>query len=222
MEKQTEFSIEKENRVQRVPKRGAYDFETIHRVLDATLVATVSFVDGEQPCAIPMLFARKENSLFFHGATTSRLMKVLSSGCRLCVSVVMVDGLVMARSLFHHSMNYRSVVAFGQGKEIHDFDDKTQVIKIITDKVMPGRWNDARLPSDQEMKATSIVAVEIDSASAKIRDGGPIDDPADMELPFWAGTIDFETRASVSTDPESMIKNIPDYMNQYVSQINNA
>ena len=214
------FEIESRNKVVRASKRGKYDRLTIYRILDESDFALVSFAENECPFSIPMLFARIENSLIFHGATTSRLMKSMCSGRQLCISTVQVNGIVLARSLFHHSMNYESVVSYGSGKEITETQSKMEALKQISEKVMPGRWNDSRLPNEKEMKATMLVSVEIDSASAKIREGEPIDDDEDLELPYWSGTVDFSKKACAVTASDSSIKTIPDYVNEYVHRIN--
>ena len=153
---------------------------------------------------IPMMHTRQDDSIIFHGAKSSRLMRYLGGGGPICLSVAIVDGLVLAKSLFHHSMNYRSVVAFGKGKEIESDSKKLEALKAISDKVMPGRWNDARLPNEQELKATAVVSVCIDSASAKIREGGPVDDPEDLELPHWAGVVPLSLRAQPAIEAEAM------------------
>ncbi len=189
MSESNEFEKTAVNAVRQVAKRGHYDKETVYEVLDANLVASVGFVTPDGPIIIPMLFARLEDQLFFHGSTKSRLMQMLCSGSRICVSVTSLDGLVLAKSVFHHSMNYRSVTAFGCGAEVTDETQRNEILRLMTDKVMHGRWEDARQPNPQELKATCVAAVKIDSASAKIRTGDPVDDAEDLQLPVWSGVI---------------------------------
>lgn len=213
------FPVESRNRVRRVAKRGRYDHQSVYQVIDAALLAHVSVVDPEQGLvAIPMLHARRQNELLFHGATSSRLMQLLSSGQSVAVSFAMVDGLVLAKSLFHHSMNYRSVVAFGRGRELESEDERLEGLKTISDKVMPGRWDDARAPNEKEMKATSVIAVEIESASAKIRTGDPVDDVDDQALNIWSGVVPIETRlVQPVADQHSLDISIPEYINKAIA-----
>lgn len=203
-------AFEKTNRnaVRQVAKRGHYDFDTVHQVLDINLLANVAFVTPEGPAIIPMLFARRDDVLLFHGSTKSRLMQVLGSGAPICVSSTTLDGLVLAKSVFHHSMNYRSVTVFGTGHEVTDEEERLEALRILTERVMPGRWQDARLPNPQEMKATSVVAVKIESASVKIREGEPVEDPEDLALPVWSGVIPLQQAAAApipaASDHESL------------------
>ena len=189
MTKKSSFDKSPLNQVRRVPNRGHYDRDTVFRVFDEARICHIGFVGENSPTVIPMFHVRVADEIVFHGATTSRLMKLLASGAPICLSAAMVDGIVLARSLFHHSMNYRSAVAFGTGRLITDRAECLAALEALTDKIMPGRWDDARQPNEKELRATSLVAVRITSASAKIRTGGPIDDPEDMELPVWAGVI---------------------------------
>ncbi|MEL7500375.1 MAG: pyridoxamine 5'-phosphate oxidase family protein [Planctomycetota bacterium] len=179
------------NQVKRVAKRGHYDKETVFAVFDQAWICHVGFAGDEFPTIIPMFHVRVGDEIVFHGATTSRLMKMLASGQKVCLSATLVDGLVLAKSLFHHSMNYRSAVAFGTGRLIESQTETLSALKALSDKVMEGRWNDARQPNAKELKATSLVAVKIESASAKIRAGGPVDDKEDESLPVWAGVVPF-------------------------------
>ena len=191
MAEQDSFERSPLNQVKRVAKRGQYDKETVYRVFDQAWICHVGFSGEEFPTIIPMFHVRVGNEIVFHGATTSRLMQKLASGDKICMSAVMVDGLVLARSLFHHSMNYRSAIAFGTGRLLDDETEVMSAFKAIADRVMPGRWDDARQPSEKEIKATSLVAVNIESASAKIREGDPADDEEDHRLPVWAGVVPF-------------------------------
>jgi nitroimidazol reductase NimA-like FMN-containing flavoprotein (pyridoxamine 5'-phosphate oxidase superfamily) len=172
-----------------MPARGAYDRATIYPIVDGALICHVGIVDAGQPIVIPTLHARQEDAILLHGASTSRLLRYAASGAPLCITVTHVDGLVLARSVFHHSVNYRSAVLFGHGRLIEDEDEKMAALAAFTEKLIPGRWSDARLPNAIELKATAAVAVTIESASAKIRSGPPKDDDEDYALPVWAGVL---------------------------------
>ncbi|MFQ5381060.1 MAG: pyridoxamine 5'-phosphate oxidase family protein [Dehalococcoidia bacterium] len=175
--------------VRRAPQRARYDRESLYEVLDAGFVCHVGIVDGAAPVVIPTLYGRLGDELVIHGATTSRLMRAVAAGATICIAVTHVDGLVLARSLFHHSMNYRSAVVFGTGREIEDAGEKRRALDAISDQLLPGRGEDARGPSDGELRATKVVAIRIEEASLKQRTGPPVDDEADHALPVWAGVL---------------------------------
>ena len=175
--------------VRRSPDRGAYDADTLYAILDATPVCHVGMGDEHGPVVIPTFHTRVDHTLLIHGATTSRLMQYLASGAPVCVAVTLIDGLVLARSVFNHSMNYRSAVVFGHGRLIDEERERLVALETITERLIPGRWADARQPSAQELKATAIAVVTIEQASAKLRSGPPQDDEADLVLPVWAGVI---------------------------------
>jgi uncharacterized protein len=176
-------------RVVREPQRGNYDRETIYKTLDEAFVCHVGFsVDG-QPYVIPTLFARVGDAIYFHGSAASRMLRNLSEGIPVCVTVTLTDGFVLARSVFNHSMNYRSVVALGKAVLVGAPDEKLRALHAFTEKILPARWNDARQPNDKELKATSILRLPLEEVSAKIRTGPPEDDAPDYALPIWAGVI---------------------------------
>jgi uncharacterized protein len=177
------------SRVKRLPTRGAYDAETIHGILDAAFLAHVGFVVNGQPFVIPTLYGRREDKLFLHGSAASRMLRELDKGIQICVTVTLVDALVLARSAFHHSMNYRSVVAFGQARLIGDAELKNEALRVISEHVIAGRWDEVRQPTAQELKATSVLEFAIEEASAKMRTGFPVDDEEDYSLPVWAGIL---------------------------------
>ncbi len=181
------------NRVRRVPNRGHYDKATIYPILDAALIGHVGIADDDQPIVIPTLVARDGDTLLLHGATTSRLMKHAELGKQICITVTHIDGLVLARSAFHHSVNYRSAVIFGTGRAVTDPAEKMRALAIFTDKLIPGRWADTRQPNPVEMKATTVIAIDITTASAKIRAAGVGDDEADYALDYWAGVVPMTT-----------------------------
>jgi nitroimidazol reductase NimA-like FMN-containing flavoprotein (pyridoxamine 5'-phosphate oxidase superfamily) len=185
----SQFTLTDKNRVRRVPKRGVYDREIIFQIIDQALVGHVGFVINGDPFVIPTLVARCEEQILLHGATSSRLMRHVAAGGQLSISISHVDALVLARSVFHHSINYRSAVLFGCGQIITDRAKKLDALKCFTERLVPGRWADARRPNEEELKATAIAAVKIDLASAKIRTGPPVDDAEDYALPIWAGVV---------------------------------
>lgn len=176
-------------RVIREPDRGVYDRETIYKILDEGFVCHVGFsVDG-QPYVIPTLFARVGDAIYFHGSAASRMLRNLSEGIPVCVTVTLVDGFVLARSVFNHSMNYRSVVALGKATRVDAPGEKFEALHAFTEKILPGRWNEARQPNEKELKATSILRLPLNEVSAKVRTGPPIDDDPDYALAVWAGVI---------------------------------
>ncbi len=182
------------NQVKRVPNRGHYDRKTVFDILDAGSVCHVGFSDAQgQPFVIPTIYGRSDDSLFFHGATVSRMVKRLSDGVDVSVCVTHFDGLVLARSAFHHSMNYRSAVLFGTAQLIEGDDKKTDALKVISDQVLKGRWEEVRAPNPQELKATSVLEMKIESASAKIRTGPPVDEAEDYGQDIWAGVMPVHT-----------------------------
>jgi len=177
------------NRVRRVPERGQYDQETINNIVDDAMICHVGFVQEGRPFVIPTLHVRRNNEILLHGATTSRLIQHVQAGHEVCLTMTHVDGIVLARSVFHHSINYRSAVLFGRGYLIEGDEATMNALEQFTERLMPGRWADARQPSLKELKATAVVAVPIDMASAKVRSGPPGDDEEDYALPVWAGVL---------------------------------
>ena len=175
-------------RVRRRAERGAYDAETVHAVLDAGMVGHVGFVDGGRPIVIPMLYGRDGDVLYLHGSVASRLQRRLATGIDACLTVTHIDGLVLARSVFHHSMNYRSVVVLGRATPVADAD-KDHALWVITEHLIAGRWEEVRVPTDSERRQTAVLRLPIEEASAKARTGGPIDDDEDLALPVWAGVL---------------------------------
>ncbi len=205
----SEFPITERNQVKRVAKRGHYDRETVHRILDEGLICHVGFVQDQQPVVIPTLYARQGDTLILHGAKTSRMLQCIQAGHPVSVTVTLVDGLVVARSVFHHSMNYRSVVLFGRGRLIEPDEEKLQALEVLTEHILRGRWGDARKPNRQELDATSVVTVAIESASAKVRTGPPADDEEDYQLPIWAGVIPLRQQALAPTADPRLGAGIP-------------
>jgi len=179
----------KRTKVKRLPARGAYDRETIYAILDEAFICHVGFVIEGQPYVIPTGYARIGNDLYIHGSSASRMLRNLSKGVDICVTVTLVDGLVLARSAFHHSINYRSVVVLGKAKLVEDADEKYKALEAFTEHIIPGRWPEIRWPNELELKATSVLKLPIEEASAKVRTGDPKDDDEDYAMDIWAGVI---------------------------------
>lgn len=189
------MNLTKRTKLGRLPNRGSHEPETVHAILDAAFLAHVGFQMGVQPFVIPTLYGREADTLYLHGSAASRMLRGLDTGIPACVCVTIVDGLVLARSAFHHSMNYRSVVAFGTARQIEGAEEKTRALRIISEHVIAGRWSDVRGPSDKELKATAVLEFSIEEASAKIRTGPPVEDEEDYSLPVWAGVLPLRMEA---------------------------
>lgn len=213
----SEYEQTKRNRVTRIPERAKYDEETIFAIIDEALICHVGFVVQGKPVVIPTIHARDGNRLLLHGSSASRMLRHFREGNDICVTVTLLDGLVLARSVFHHSMNYRSVVLFGNGTIVDDTDQKMRGLKVLTDHLIPGRWNEARLPSDKEMNATTLISMTIEEGTAKIREGHPSDDEEDYDLPVWAGVIPIQQHIMAPVDDEQLTEGIsvPDYVLNY-------
>jgi len=181
--------------IHRKPQRGSYDREVIHRILDDGLVAHCAFAIEGQPYVIPMVYARLDDQLVLHGAIASRMLAQGAGGVAFCATITIVDGLVLARSWFHHSMNYRSVVVLGTAREISERGEKLRALEALVEHALPGRAHESRAPSEKELAATRVIALSIDEASAKCREGGPLPDD-DGELPWWSGVVPLALRAS--------------------------
>lgn len=207
------------SRVVRVGDRGHYDAATLHAILDAGYVCHVAFVHDGQPMVIPTAYWREGNHLYIHGSTKSRMAVALATGIPASVAVTLLDGLVLARSAFHHSMNYRSVVAMGVFEKIPD-DHKMAALEAFTERVAPGRWAEIRAPNRQEMKGTMVLRMPLTEASAKIRSGPPKDDAEDMTVPAWAGVLPFaQGFAAPVPDPQlASAVSFPDYLRTLTSR----
>ncbi|ESA36272.1 flavin-nucleotide-binding protein [Leptolyngbya sp. Heron Island J] len=207
-------------RIKRVPKRGHYDLETVYSILDAGLICHIGFVVDEQAYVIPTAYGREDDRLFIHGSPASRMLKTLQQGIEVCVTVTLLDGLVLARSAMHHSMNYRSVMLFGTAELVSEQKQRQQALYALTEHIMPGRWAETRDPNEQELQATTVLALPINEASAKIRTGPPTDDAADYELPYWAGVIPLRLQPGEPiVDPKlSDGIEIPVHLEQYLTQ----
>jgi nitroimidazol reductase NimA-like FMN-containing flavoprotein (pyridoxamine 5'-phosphate oxidase superfamily) len=203
--------------VKRLPKRGVYDRETVYAILDEGLVCHVGFEFEGQPFVIPTGYCRIGDVLYIHGSAASRMLKTLSAGVPVCVSVTLLDGLVLARSAFHHSMNYRSAVVLGNARMVTDAAEKSAALTAIVDHIVPGRNAEARAPNANELAATSVLALPIEEASAKVRTGPPLDDAEDMSLPVWAGVLPLRMEPKTPVADPTLAPGIavPAYASEY-------
>ena len=176
-------------RVRRHPERGVYDAAAVHAILDEAFICHVGVAVDGQPYVIPIGYGRKDGALFVHGSPANRILGAVAGGAPVCVTVTLVDGFVLARSAFHNSVNYRSVVILGTGSPVTDRDEKRDALRCVTNHIMPGRWEEVRPPTDRELDGTQVIAIPLDEASAKVRTGPPIDDERDYLLPIWAGVV---------------------------------
>jgi nitroimidazol reductase NimA-like FMN-containing flavoprotein (pyridoxamine 5'-phosphate oxidase superfamily) len=187
-----ESTLSSRTQVRRLPKRGVYDRAVIDSILDEGFVCHLGFAVEGQPYVIPTGYARSGDQVYIHGSAASRMLRELIATVPMCFTVTLVDGLVLARSAFHHSMNYRSVVVLGHARQVTDPREKTEALRCFTNHVLSGRWDDVRVPTDQELKATHVIALPLNEASAKLRTGPPVDDEPDYDLNIWAGVIPLE------------------------------
>lgn len=181
--------------MRRFPRRGHYDRETIYSILDEGLICHLAFVHEEQPFVVPTAYGRVGDAIYVHGSAASRALRVLKAGAPVCLNVTLTDGIVLARTSFNHSFNYRSVTVLGVAEEVTDAEEKEAALARLTDQLVSGRWADVRWPTPKELKATSILRLPIEEASAKVRTGPPGDEGADLELPYWAGVVPLQLRA---------------------------
>jgi nitroimidazol reductase NimA-like FMN-containing flavoprotein (pyridoxamine 5'-phosphate oxidase superfamily) len=204
-------------RVVREPDRAVYDRETVYRILDEGFLCHAGFVVDGQPFVIPTSYGRKDASLYIHGSAASRMLRQFKEGVPVCITVTLLEGLVLARSIFNHSMNYRSVVILGKATLVDDPAEKLSALRILSEHILPGRWDDSRQPNEREFKATSVVHVPIEEFSAKVRQGPAIDDEEDYSFPTWAGVVPLEMVAGKPIDDARLLpgKEVPAYINPY-------
>jgi len=204
-------------RVVREPERGVYDRETVYRILDEGFLCHVGFVVDGQPFVIPTSYGRKDANLFIHGSAASRMLRQMKEGVAVCVTVTLLDGLVLARSIFNHSMNYRSAVILGKATLVDEPEQKLAALRILSEHILPGRWDDVRQPNERELKATSVLRVPIEEFSAKVRSGPPIDDAEDMNFPTWAGVLPLETKTQppINDLKLDIRRAVPEYLKNY-------
>jgi nitroimidazol reductase NimA-like FMN-containing flavoprotein (pyridoxamine 5'-phosphate oxidase superfamily) len=210
-------------RVVREPHRGVYDRDAVYRILDEGFLCHVGFsVDG-QPYVIPTSYGRKDANLYIHGSAASRMLRQMKDGVQVCITVTLLDGLVLARSIFNHSMNYRSVVILGEATLVEDPQEKLEALRVLSEQIVPGRWDDVRQPNEQELKATFALRVPIEEFSAKVRTGPAIDDEEDLSFPTWAGVIPLEMKAGTPISDEKLDPNreVPGYARTYSRTMGN-
>jgi nitroimidazol reductase NimA-like FMN-containing flavoprotein (pyridoxamine 5'-phosphate oxidase superfamily) len=204
-----EYPVTPRNRVRQIRQNAAYDKDSVHGVLDAAPYASVAFIEDGAPVVVPMLFGREDECIFLHGARKARIVKLLEENERVALNVTLVDALVIARSAFNSSMNYRSATVFGTPRLVEGADAKLHAMKVISEHVMPGRWDELRAPLETEVKMTGIIAVAIDSASAKIADDScPDDEETDYEIPVWAGILPLESRYTTLIGDDRLIEGV--------------
>ena len=204
-------------RVVREPDRAVYDRETVYRILDEGFLCHVGFTVDGQPFVIPTSYGRKDASLYIHGSAASRMLRQMKEGVPVCITVTLLDGLVLARSVFNHSMNYRSVVVMGKATLVDDPEEKLLALRVLSEHILRGRWDDSRQPNERELKATSVLRVPIEEYSAKVRSGPPIDDAEDYSFPTWAGVIPLEMKAGIPINDPQLDPNrpVPGYAKNY-------
>jgi len=204
-------------RVVREAERGVYDREAAYRILDEGFLCHVGFVADGQPFVIPTSYGRKDDRLYIHGSAASRMLRQLKESVPVCVTVTLLDGLVLARSVFNHSMNYRSVVILGKAILVDDPKEKLEALHLLSEHIIPGRWADARQPNERELKATSVLRVPIEEFSAKVRIGPPIDDEEDYSFPTWAGVIPLEMTVGAAVNDPRLVpaREVPSYVREY-------
>ncbi|HEY0428616.1 MAG TPA: pyridoxamine 5'-phosphate oxidase family protein [Pyrinomonadaceae bacterium] len=203
--------------LKRLPKRGEYNREVIYSILDEALVCHVGFAVEGKTFVVPTGYAREGDNLLIHGSSASRMLKTLSGGIEVCVTVTLLDGLVLARSAFHHSMNYRSVMIFGKAFAVSEENEKMKALRAFSEHIVKGRWQEVRSPTSKELKGTLVLALPLQEASAKIRNGSPVDDETDYELNVWAGEIPLQLVAGAPIDDPRLTSDInqPDYARNY-------
>src|SRR3984893_14582656 len=207
-------------RVVRESDRGVYDRETVYRILDEGFLCHAGFVIDGQPFVIPTSYGRKDATLYIHGSAASRMLRQMKDGVPVCITVTLLEGLVLARSIFNHSMNYRSVVILGKAILVDDPAEQLAALRLLSEHILPGRWDDSRQPNERELKATSVLRVPIEEFSAKVRQGPAIDDEPDYSFPTWAGVVPLEVKVGVPIDDERLLpgKEVPEYVRKYSRQ----
>jgi nitroimidazol reductase NimA-like FMN-containing flavoprotein (pyridoxamine 5'-phosphate oxidase superfamily) len=187
------YGIDDSNKVRQLREKAHYDRATVHGILDAGLVAHVAFVQEGAPVVVPMIYGRVDETLYLHGARKARVIRLLERSDRACLNVTLLDGIVLARSAFNSSMNYRSVTVFGTPQLVDDHAARIEALRVISEQSMPGRWNELRAPHEREVRMTGVIRLDIESASAKVSDGMPDDEDEDYEIPIWAGVLPLES-----------------------------
>jgi len=215
------MNLSKRTELRRIPDRGSHDWATINQILDTGFLAHVGFCLDSQPFVIPTLYGRDGERLYLHGSAASRMLREPETGIPACVTVTLVDGLVLSRSAFDHSMNYRSIVAFGTARKVVDPEQKVKSLRVISEHLIAGRWADVRGPSEKELKATTVLEFSIEEASSKVRNGPPLDDESDYGLPVWAGVLPLEIKSRPPIPDDKLVEGItlPDYVRRYDTRL---
>lgn len=213
----TTYSPTDRTKVRRMPERGNYDRDVVHSIIDEALICHVGFVADGKPVVIPTIHARAGKTLYVHGSQASRMLRALREGADVCITITLLDGLVLARSAFHHSMNYRSVVVFGQAREVTDPAERLLALDAIVEHVAHGRTSDARRPNDVELKKTMVIAVPLEEVSAKMRAAGVGDEEEDYALPIWAGVLPLRLTPGAPEADDRLVDGVevPEYVKNY-------
>jgi len=202
------YSISKLNEVRQLREKGRYDKDTVHRILDAGLVAQVAFVEGGNAVIVPMIYGRDGDTVFLHGARKARVIRMVEGSASICLNVTLLDGIVLARSAFNSSMNYRSVTIFGTPSLVQGNDEKLRAMRVISEQLMSGRWDELRAPHEKEVSMTGVIAVTIDAASAKVSAGMPVDEPDDYAIPVWAGVLPLISQLQSLQDDDRLLPGV--------------
>jgi nitroimidazol reductase NimA-like FMN-containing flavoprotein (pyridoxamine 5'-phosphate oxidase superfamily) len=204
----SEYEISKRNKLRQLREKAIYDRDTVHGILDSALLASVGFIEDGQPVVVPMLYGREGETIFLHGARKARVIRLLEGTSTACMNVTHVDALVYARSAFNSSMNYRSATVFGSPRLVEDAADKLHALRVISECTMPGRWDEVRDSHEKEIKMTGVIALEIESASAKVSTGMPDDEDEDYEIPVWAGILPLHSTFTTLQSDERLIDGV--------------
>lgn len=203
-----EYPVSKLNKVRQLPEKSGYEKGTVHRILDSGLVAQVAFIEAGNAVVVPMIYGRDGETVYLHGARKARVIRMVEESERICLNVTLLDGIVLARSAFNSSMNYRSVTVFGTPSLVEGDAEKLRAMKIISEHLMPGRWDELRAPHDEEVKMTGVIAVRIDAASAKVSSGMPVDEPDDYAIPVWAGVLPLASQLQVLQNDDRLLPGV--------------
>jgi uncharacterized protein len=211
MDQMEKYKPTDRTQLRRLPKRGSYDKALVHSILDEGYLCHVGFAIDGQPYVIPTLYVRDGDQIYIHGSAASRMLNTLHAGADVCVTVTLVDGFVLARSAFHHSMNYRSVVVLGQARLVADPGEKREAMHRFTNHMVPDRWEEVRPPTEQELKATTVLVLALDEVSAKVRTGSPLDDEEDYSLPVWAGVVPVRTELDEPVPDQRLLPGVKSF-----------
>jgi hypothetical protein len=203
-----EYAVSKLNKLRQLREKGRYDRDSVHRLLDAGIVAQVAFVENGKPVVVPMIYGRDGETVYLHGARKARVIRLVEASEQICLNVTLLDGIVLARSAFNSSMNYRSVTVFGTPNLVEGGPEKLRAMKVISEHLMPGRWDELRVPHANEVKMTGVIAVRIDAASAKVSAGMPVDEPDDYAIPVWAGVLPLTSQLQCLQDDDRLLPGV--------------